>query len=716
MNSPYTVQFGATFLENFSVADQDTFPTDIRFNNDGTQLFILGRQDDDVVVYNIVPGGFVNNDIDGDGIINSLDLDSDNDGITDNVEAQTTQGYKGPSGIDANNDGVDDAYAGGLTAVDTDGDGTADYLDSDSDNDGVDDIAERGDSQPTTLSSTVDTDNDGLLDIFEAGSVSDGYNVYDSNVTVDGSGDATAFNLADSDNDTVADGSDASGLTVNLDYRDVLAPPFIIAFSSSASDGSYKLGTTINITATTNVAIQSGNSFTVTLDTGDNILLTAASAGTSLVGTYTVGAGDTSADLTVSSYVVGTVANNGSVAMSSTTLPSTNIATGSALVIDTTAPTTTVSAMDISADTGDSNTDFETNVASQTITATLSTALVAGEKLFGSIDGGSTFIDISSKVSGTAISWDGATLNVGTSSIQFKVVDTAGNDGALNTTAYTLDQTAPAVAITAVTDDVGSTTGPLTSGDSSDDTSLVITGSNESGASVEVFNGTTSIGAATVTGTTWSYTATLVNGSSYAFNAKSSDVAGNTSAATADFDVTSVPVAAETNIVIFDLISGKSSSHSNRTFDNSTDYTIYIRVDTSSGALTTNGDASWGTWSGAHLLGSGDKIILVGNSSSGIIGDDGFLIAATANITVTANKKMNWNTSNSGLAANLNAQGNFVRSAPGVDNSAKLWTLTATYIPGTDTPATFVLPSMGFLVAPTANKLPDGLLTTQGLV
>lgn len=40
-------------------------------------------------------------DTDGDGLINCFDLDSDNDGIPDNVEAQTTTGYIAPSGIGA---------------------------------------------------------------------------------------------------------------------------------------------------------------------------------------------------------------------------------------------------------------------------------------------------------------------------------------------------------------------------------------------------------------------------------------------------------------------------------------------------------------------------------------------------------------------------------------------------------------------------------------
>ncbi len=39
----------------------------------------------------------IGNDTDGDGLLNQMDLDSDNDGIPDNVEAQTTTGYIAPS-------------------------------------------------------------------------------------------------------------------------------------------------------------------------------------------------------------------------------------------------------------------------------------------------------------------------------------------------------------------------------------------------------------------------------------------------------------------------------------------------------------------------------------------------------------------------------------------------------------------------------------------
>ncbi|MDQ5769495.1 choice-of-anchor L domain-containing protein [Thiothrix subterranea] len=100
-----------------------------------------------------------NADLDVDGIPHQLDLDSDGDGIPDNIEAQTTTGFKAPSGIDANKDGLDDVYAAGLIPVDTDSDSKPDYLDTNSDGTGENDTQEAG----LTLANT-DTDGDGLDD------------------------------------------------------------------------------------------------------------------------------------------------------------------------------------------------------------------------------------------------------------------------------------------------------------------------------------------------------------------------------------------------------------------------------------------------------------------------------------------------------------------------------------------------------------------------
>ncbi|MFT5719760.1 MAG: hypothetical protein ACI9W6_000048, partial [Motiliproteus sp.] len=101
-----------------------------------------------------------------------------------------------------------------------------------------------------------------------------------------------------------------------------------------------------------------------------------------------------------------------------------------------------------------------------------------------------------------------------------------------------LDDTPPTVTFTKAEDDVGSVRGFLTSGDATDDTLLLLTGTNESGASVIVYDGTTQLGVASVDGTAWSYEATVVDGTEHAFNVTATDAAGNTSNPTSDFVVT----------------------------------------------------------------------------------------------------------------------------------------------------------------------------------
>ena len=115
-------------------------------------------------------------DTDTDGLADYLDTDSDNDGITDNVEAQTSTGFVAPAGADGDGDGWDNSYDsdnGGTTPplTDTDGNSTADYLDTDSDGDGINDSVEGRDNDndgvADELASGTDTDNDGLDDAYD---------------------------------------------------------------------------------------------------------------------------------------------------------------------------------------------------------------------------------------------------------------------------------------------------------------------------------------------------------------------------------------------------------------------------------------------------------------------------------------------------------------------------------------------------------------------
>ncbi len=121
------------------------------------------------------------------------------------------------------------------------------------------------------------------------------------------------------------------------------------------------------------------------------------------------------------------------------------------ITINTSLPS--ISSVAISTDTGTDTTDVKTYTAAQTITATLSQALISGQALLGSVDGGQTWVDVTSMVSGTAIRWTGATLTGGitggtqidgTNQIEFQTIkSSSGAMGALSTLNYTLDSIAP---------------------------------------------------------------------------------------------------------------------------------------------------------------------------------------------------------------------------------------------------------------------------------
>ena len=85
------------------------------------------------------PNSYPNDDFDSDNLYNFLDIDSDNDGITDNTEGQSTAGYVAPANADADGDGIDDAYdnntavfggaGSGIVPNTQDGTDNPDYLD-----------------------------------------------------------------------------------------------------------------------------------------------------------------------------------------------------------------------------------------------------------------------------------------------------------------------------------------------------------------------------------------------------------------------------------------------------------------------------------------------------------------------------------------------------------------------------------------------------------
>jgi hypothetical protein len=166
-------------------------------NNDGIADGTLGADGWSDTIDALPSLGLPNTD--GRGPANYLDIDADDDGLTDNVEGQSTSGYQLPSGSDSDGDGIDDTYdnndaafAGaannGITPVNTDGTDVADYLDIDSDNDGVDDLKEGTGNTAATITVTTDADGDGLLDQFDTfNSILSSVNKQ-NNVTITGMG------------------------------------------------------------------------------------------------------------------------------------------------------------------------------------------------------------------------------------------------------------------------------------------------------------------------------------------------------------------------------------------------------------------------------------------------------------------------------------------------------------------------------------------------
>jgi gliding motility-associated-like protein len=159
-------------------------------------------------------------DTDGDGIPNYMDLDSDNDGVTDVYES---------GGTDADNDGEVDGPIGtngipvdsngGAIPGDTDNDGAVDPYDIDDDGDGINTIDEDidnngdprnddtdGDGTPNYLD--LDADGDGVTDVQEILDGTDPNDPCDFEVASITLPQSANWNNADCDGDGVTNGQE----------------------------------------------------------------------------------------------------------------------------------------------------------------------------------------------------------------------------------------------------------------------------------------------------------------------------------------------------------------------------------------------------------------------------------------------------------------------------------------------------------------------------
>jgi hypothetical protein len=210
--------------------------------------------------------------------------------------------------------------------------------------------------------------------------------------------------------------------------------PTLNSFSSTTPDDSYQAGETINLTATYSEAIATG-SITVELDTGSEIELTGT--GTTLTGDYTVGAGENSTDLTVERIVVQNVCDSDSNCLTGVTLPASNLADTSDIVVDTTNPT-------ISAFSPVNDSTIATDNFSYTLDEAIATGELTVTRTGGTADGSSPH---TYTLSGTDLTLGAHTnldpamtlVNNSIYTFELTVTDLAGNSTTTSSTSVTYD-------------------------------------------------------------------------------------------------------------------------------------------------------------------------------------------------------------------------------------------------------------------------------------
>src|SRR3569623_1316342 len=484
----------------------------------------------------------------------------------------------------------------------------------------------------TTYTVTVDT----ISGMAESGST---VTLYDTDgTTVLGTGTATGGNwsitssaLSAGSHTMTAKATDAagntssasSGLSVTVDNA-----ASTVASVSVPSDDSYKAGQTLIFTVNTDEAVTvdtSGGTPRLALTVGGATVYAAYASGSgssALVFTYTVQNGDTDAN----GIAVTALQTNGGTlkdtAGNSMNVTLNSVASTSSVLVDTTAPTITFRVLTFSNDTGTSNSDFITKTAAQTITATLSGAPAADERVYGSLDNGSTWTDITGKVSGTSLAWDNVTL-AGSNTLKLKVTDAAGNAGTVASQGYTLETTTPTPTVTtvALSADTGSSSTDFITKTAAQTISGTLSAATVSGEIVEVSldNGLTWAAATNTIGqNTWSLAGQTLSGSD-TLKVRVIDAAGNGGAAASQAYVLDTTAAAPTLALAADTGTSTTDTNTHTGTRNVTGLETGA-----SWQYSTDGGAIWnvGSGTGFSLSGEGAKSVLIkqtdiaGNTSS----------------------------------------------------------------------------------------------------
>ena len=323
-------------------------------------------------------------------------------------------------------------------------------------------------------------------------------------------------------------------------------------------------GTPLVISGTTDAP--TGQTVTITLN-GKTYTATVQNDGT---WSYTVGSADVTALADGGSYVINAQVSNaiGNSASDNHTV-----------TVDLTAPSMGISIDSLQNDTGLSANDFITNDSQVVVNGSLTAQLGNNEKAQISLDGGTTWIDLT--VTGTTWRYtDGRTLTDGTYQYQVRVIDNAGNVGATDSQDVVIDLTKPAAA-TITVDSVSQDTGLSDSDFITSDNQISLKGTlgaalgSGDHAQISLDGGATWTDVS-VSGLSWTYVdgRTLADGD-YNYQLRVIDDAGNISATTSQVVTIDTVAPDASKTIAIDSISDDTGLSSRDFITNDTSLTLH---------------------------------------------------------------------------------------------------------------------------------------------
>ncbi|EOZ7506307.1 Ig-like domain-containing protein [Enterobacter hormaechei] len=355
-------------------------------------------------------------------------------------------------------------------------------------------------------------------------------------------------------------GSATHDVTLNGDVPSIA----INTFAQDDIVNAAEHGTPLVISGTTDAP--TGQTVTITLN-GKTYTATVQNGGT---WSYTVGSADVTALADGGSYVINAQVSNaiGNSASDNHTV-----------TVDLTAPSMGISIHSLQNDTGLSANDFITNDSQVVVNGSLTAQLGNNEKAQISLDGGTTWIDLT--VTGTTWRYtDGRTLTDGTYQYQVRVIDNAGNVGATDSQDVVIDLTKPAAA-TITVDSVSQDTGLSDSDFITSDNQISLKGTlgaalgSGDHAQISLDGGATWTDVS-VSGLSWTYVdgRTLADGD-YNYQLRVIDDAGNISATTSQVVTIDTVAPDASKTIAIDSISDDTGLSSSDFITNDTSLTLH---------------------------------------------------------------------------------------------------------------------------------------------